>query len=102
MSFATYRVLPVGFQNEPRCPQALSATVDLSGKSCEAHLTEGLRLLAALCDTAARTPALCHILQVGLLSIVTVRGVSGRKRVQKRFMGVRPGSAAAAVTLHAI
>ncbi len=43
---------------------ALSSSVDLSGKSCVVHLCEGLRLLAALCDMAARTPSLCHVLEV--------------------------------------
>jgi hypothetical protein len=43
---------------------ALSASVDLRGKPWPEHLCEGLRLLAALCDTAARTPSLCHILEV--------------------------------------
>lgn len=43
---------------------ALSASVDLRGKPWTEHLCEGLRLLAALCDTAARTPSLCHILEV--------------------------------------
>lgn len=54
---------------------SLSATVDLSGKSFEAHLGEGMRLLAALCDMAARTPALCHILEVGLLLIPQPRSI---------------------------
>ena len=32
----------------------------------QAHLGEGLRLLAALCDMATRTPGLVHVLEVGL------------------------------------